>query len=399
MQRYNSWKKYRLSSVIFLEEIIDILYKEKNLLTLTAASCVLRGGLPQRQEFRGRLLLDTALEIVTRNDGPRQSLIGKLEISWEELEEWIYSDNVQDKLRGFRSLVTVEKDAVKVHRVLFDSLRKEKDSILLSTILDSLSIYPAAIQAASLADTDLVCRHSRSKYRNVRTAAAKALRSFPSMQIVTDALIERLHILKGQYTEELQETIKSMAMHAAHDESCRSELARELNRVLQNNNRWKKRRRKLVSMLFIACDQVAISFDVTIASSILDVLNDYRTPIEVGYLAVKFFGQICTMDSASAENIMKEFRSQDASRRLAAYRAAGRFLRRCRGRIQTVQSLANFPGTDEIGVESLLGVANQFFYLINWIRAHCGKLESVFWKLNLHSMHTMNLQKGCQPVP
>ena len=327
----------------FSEEVIDILHKENSdsLLALTAASCVLRGGLPQRQESRGQLLLDAALEVVTRSDGPRQSLLGKLEISWEDLEEWIYSDNTQNKLRGYRSLVTVEKDAVKVHRMLFSSLRREKDSITLSTILDSLATYPAAIRAASLADTDLVCSHSRSKYRNVRTAAVRALRSFPSMQIVTDALIERLHASKGQYTEESLETIRSMAMHAVHDKSCRLELEGELNKILHNSNKWQKHRRMLVSSLLIACDQAAIPFDVNVATNLLKVVKDFRTPTEVRHLAIKFFGQICEMNSESAENIVKEFSSLNASRRLAAYRAADRFLRRCRGRIQTVQSIAN----------------------------------------------------------
>ncbi len=325
----------------FAEEIIDILYQKKGLLTLTAASCILRGGLPQRREYGGRALLDTALEVVTRSDGPRQSLVGKLEISWEELEEWIYSDSIQDKQRGFRSLVTVEKDAVKVYRVLFSSLRKEKDDIILSTILDSLSAYPAAIRVASLADTDLVCSYSKSKYRNVRTAAVKALRSFPSMQIVTDALIERLHALKGQYTEESQEIINSIARHAVKDKSCRLALASELNRSLHSTGKWTKRRKYFVSKLFMVCDQMTIPFDFTIGAILLKVADDFRKPTEVRHLAIKFFGQICEMNSKSAENIMKEFKSPDASRRLSAYRAAERFLRRCRGRIQTVQSLAN----------------------------------------------------------
>ena len=324
----------------YVEHVSSILYADRKLLALTAASCILRGGLPPRAEFRGRTLLDTALEILTQNDGPRQSLLGKLTIPWEQLEDWIYSDDVREKQRGFRSLVAIEQDAVKVHQILFRALKEEKDNVVLAAVLDSLSSYPAAIRSASLADTDLVCRHARSDFGNVRTAAVRALRSFPSMQVVTDALIDRLRGQKEQYTKETEEVLKSIAMHAAHDESCRKELADELDRVLRRRGKkWNKRRRNLTTRLLVACDQVGVSFEQDIANMLRDMIGDFRTPMDIRALAIKFFGQACSMDDESAGVIMKEFQSLDSERRLSAYRAADRFLSRCRGRIQTVQFL------------------------------------------------------------
>ena len=324
----------------YVDEISSVLYTDRNLLALTAASCILRGGLPHRAEYRGRTLLDTALEILTQSDGPRQSLIGKLAIPWDQLEEWMYSDDVREKQRGFRSLVAIEQDAVKVHQMLFRALKEEKDDVVLTTVLDSLASYPAAVRAASLADTDLVCKHTRSEFGNVRTASIRALRSFPSMQVVTDALIDRLRGQKGQYTKETEEVLKSIAMHAAHDESCRIELASELERLLRRRGKkWNKPRRNLTTRLLVACDQVGISFEQSIGNMLLGMIGDFRTPADIRALAIKFFGQACTMDEESARVIMKEFQSLDSDRRLAAYRAADRFLSRCRGRIQTVQSL------------------------------------------------------------
>ena len=129
-------------------------------------------------------------------------------------------------------------------------------------------------------------------------------------------------------------------MHAAHDESCRLELANELERLLLKRGRkWNKRRINLMSRLLVACDQVGISFEQNIANMLLDIIGDFRTPVEIQTLAMKFFGQACLMEKNSAAVIIKEFQSLDADRRLAAYRAADRFLSRCRGRIQTVQSL------------------------------------------------------------
>ena len=324
----------------YVDEVSAVLYADRKLLALTAASCILRGGLPYRAEYRGRTLLDTALETLTQSDGPHQSLLGKLAIPWEQMEYWIYSDDVREKQRGFRCLVAIEQDAVKVHQILFRALREEKDDVVLAAVLDSLSSYPAAVRSASLADTDLVCKHTRSEFGNVRTAAVRALRSFPSMQVVTDALIDRLRGQKGQYTKETEEVIKSMAMHAAHDESCRMELADELKGVLRRRGKkWNKRRRNLTTRLLVACDQVGISFEHDVASLLRDMIGDFRTPNDIRSLAIKFFGQACTVDGESAGVIMKEVQSLDGDRRLAAYRAADRFLSRCRGRIQTVQFL------------------------------------------------------------
>ena len=254
----------------------------------------------------------------------------------------MYSDSLQEKLRGYRSLVAVENDAVKVHGILFGGLRRETDSAVLTTILDCLSSYPAAIKAASLADTDFVCNCAKSDFRNVRTAAVRALRSFPSMQVVTDALVECLGALKGKYTKEILEVIRSLSMHSAHDSSCRSVLADELNKLLQRRKKkWNKNRTNFVSKLLIACDQVSIQFDLNVSTKLGEIIEDFRTPAVVRYLALKFFGQTCPTDSTSVEHIIKEFRAPDPDRRLAAYRSADRFLRRCRARVQTVHSLIN----------------------------------------------------------
>ena len=221
----------------FVGEVSRVLYADRKLLSLTAASCILRGGLTYRAQFQGRTLLDTALEVLTQSEGPHQSLVGKLRIPWEQLEEWIFSEDLRERLRGYRSLVAIEHDAVKVHRLLFGALREEEKDVVLTTVLDSLSSYPAAVRSASLADTDLVCKLSRSDFGNVRTAAVRTLRSFPSMQVVTDALIDRFRAQRGQYTKETREVISSMATHAAHDESCRMELAEELERLLQRRTK------------------------------------------------------------------------------------------------------------------------------------------------------------------
>ena len=322
----------------FSVEVVNILQEEKNPLALTAASCVLRGGISQHQEFASRALLDRALQTVIQSDAPRQSLVGRLNIPWQQLESWIYSEHLPDKQRGFRSLVAVEEDAVKVHDVLFSALKRESESAVLTTILNALSSYPAAIRSASLADTDLVCKLSRSNYGNVRTAAARALRSFATMQVVTDTLIEQFRNLRGRDSKEAHEVIKSLAVHAVHDESCWSELTAELSRFLQKKQKnWSAQRTGVICKLLIACDQAAVKFEANTSTKLMELVSDYRTPVEVRRLSMRLYGQACPTNPESARKIQREFALQDTDRRLAAYRSANRFLRRCRGRIETIQ--------------------------------------------------------------
>ena len=126
-----------------------------------------------------------------RSDAPRRSLSGSVKITWDRVEEWIFSEERNLRERGFRCLALVEADSARVHDLLFRCLKTENDSTVVTAILHFLATYSGAIQAASLAETDQVCRLTKSEFGNVRRAAARALRSFPTMEVVTSALIEQ----------------------------------------------------------------------------------------------------------------------------------------------------------------------------------------------------------------
>lgn len=322
----------------FATEVISILQEEKNPLAVTAASCILRSGISQLPEYSNFALLDIALQKVIQSDAPRQSLVGKLRIPWNQLETWIYSVNHLDKQRGFRSLVAVEEDAVKVHDELFKALKRESDNLVLTTILDSLSSYPAAIKSASLADTEVVCKLCKSEFRNVRTAAARSLRSFATIQVVTEALIEQFQTLRIHDSKEANEIIRSLAAHATRAKSCRSVLVAELSQLLRKQSiTWSRSQTNLTCKLLIACDQASVKLDTSIATRVFSLVADFRTPTEVRRLAMRLYGQVCPTTTTSADQIITEFSSQDADRRLAAYRTAIQFVQRCRSKIQIVK--------------------------------------------------------------
>ena len=324
----------------FATEVVDILQEAKSPLALTAASCVLRGGISQLPEFSNFALLDSALQKVIQSDAPRQSLIGRLNIPWHQLESLIYSDNQLDKLRGFRSLVAVEEDTVKVHGVLFDALKRESDSSIVTTILDSLSTYPAAIQSASLADTEFVCKLCKSDFGNVRTAAARVLRSFSTIQVVTEALVDQFRALRISDTKEVNEVIRSLATHATHDKFCQSVLAAELSQLLRKKKTtWSNSQTNLTRRLLIACDQASVKLETRVVTKVFKLISNFRSPPEIRRLAMRLYGQVCPTTTTSASQITGEFSSQNADRRLAAYRTATKFVQRCRSRIQTVQNV------------------------------------------------------------
>ena len=93
----------------------------------------------------------------------------------------------------------------------------------------------------------------------------------------------------------------------------------------------------MICKLLIACDQTAVKFEANTSTKLMELVSDYRTPVEVRRLSMRLYGQACPTNPESARKIQREFALQDTDRRLAAYRSANRFLRRCRGRIETIQ--------------------------------------------------------------
>ena len=323
----------------YRDQLADVLFRD-NALSLTAASCILRGGLYRRDGVTDQNLLDHALRTLTSNDGPRQSLVGRLSISSEELDSLLYSEHVQDRCRGYRALVAVQDDPVTVHNVLFESLRCESDNVAVEAILNALSSYPAAIRAASLADTSYVCNLIADSRQNVRTAAARALRSFSPLQTVTDSLKQRFYELGDVHSKEADEVTKGLAAHAVNDASCRNELNRHLSRLLERNKiRWSAKWTGILNRLLLACDQAGTQLSPRLARRIIALVDDFRTPDDIRRQAMRFFGQACPTTTDAANFIANQFRAPDPAKRLAAYRSANRFLGRCRVRVETVRAV------------------------------------------------------------
>ena len=323
----------------FRNQVADLLLGD-SALSLTAASCVLRGGVYELDGNLDRNLLGRALQTLTTHDGPRQSLLGRLTISQDELDSWVYSQDVLDRCRGIRALVAVEDDAVTVHRVLFGCLRTEKDNSVIEAILNALSSYPAAIRVASLADTDLVCKLTKDRHQNVRAAAARALRSFAPLQTVTDSLKQRFDALDSVHSKEADEVTKSLSTHAVRDQSCRHEIIRQLTLFLQRERiKWSDRSIGVFHRLLLACDQAGAQLSQNLSHRVIELVTDFRTPDDIRRQAMRFYGQACPTTPDACRSIIGEFRASDSGRRLAAYRSASRFLGRCKVRVETVQTV------------------------------------------------------------
>ena len=326
----------------FTIELNDILYGRNDVLAAGAGSAVIRGGLFERSEYTNLGMFDRALQAVVSNDAPRKSLAGTVRIPWVTVEEWIFSSDRHVRERGFRCLTIIEADAVRVHDLLFRCLRTEDDSVVVTAILDALAAYSGAIQVASLAETDQVCRMTKSRFRNVRRSAARVLGSFPTMEAVCSVLIDQYHRLEGKYDDEMREVIRSMTEHGVRDKACRTVLADEVSRILSlREMRWSKGRTSLFSDLLFAVDQIGIQMSDSQAELLLAVVKDFRAPNSVKRLAMRLYGQTCRINPGSLEGIVGEFRIQNANRRLAAYRAGRRLVQRCRDRYDTVQIMVD----------------------------------------------------------
>ena len=325
----------------FESELRDLLYGSHGILAAGAGSAVLSGGLFQKAKYIDLGMFDKALQEVVDSDAPRRSLSGSVRISWDILEEWITSREWKLRERGFRCLSVVETDATKVHELLFRCLKTERDNHVITAILNALASYRGAIQAASLAETDQVCRLTKSKFANVRRAAAQALRSFPTIETVSKALIEQYHKREGKYNRETRDVIRAMGRHAVQDKACRAVLGDEINRMLQASSiKWTNRNVACFTELLFAVEQFDMDLGENGAKRLIAIAQDYRSPPQVRRLTMRLYGQTCPMTADSLIAIKTEFESHDKMRRLSAYRAGRRLVQRCRSRVETVEVIA-----------------------------------------------------------
>ena len=324
----------------FEGELREQLYGENDILAAGAASAVIRGDLFRKDEYTDLAMFDRALQEVMSNDAPRKSLTGVVRIPWDVVEEWIFSPERKLRERGFRCLSVVETDAAKVHDLLFRCLRTEEDDVVVTAMLNTLSVYSGAIQAASLAETDQVCRLTKSKYSNVRRAAARALRSFPTMEAVTRALIDQFHQLGGRYNREMRDVVRAMAAHAVRDKASRAVIGDEIIKILRMSDlKWNTGNIAYVSELLFAGEQFDVEMKEGATGRLLAIARDFRSPAEVRRLAMRLYGQTCARTGENLLEIVREFSGDDSSRRLSAYRAGRRLVQRCRGRFETVQMI------------------------------------------------------------
>ena len=324
----------------FRDELTNLLYGSNPVLASGAASCIIHGGMFQLPDSVDFGMFDKALEEVISSDAPRRSLLGSVELSWQTLEGWIFSFRPELRARGFRSMAVVEAKTAKAHDLLFGCLESETEHSVQTVILDVLSTYRGAVEVASLAETDFICELTRCPYRDVREAAARVLRGFPTIQVVTRSLIEQYRKRGTRFTDETRQVIRSIAKHGLRDESCKALLQNELNRLINRQSiKWSQENVSRLSEFLLANDQVGMKAHHHSATRLLDLVKSFRSPPVIRRLSMQLYGHICPTEEKSVRSIVGEFKAPQRSRRLSAYRAARKLLQRCRSRFQTMQSV------------------------------------------------------------
>ncbi len=326
----------------FESELKELLYAGKGVLAIGAADAVIRGGLFRREHYTDMPMFERALQLVMRNGAPRRSLNGVVRIDWDLVEDWVFSEDEKLRERGFRSLAVMESDVVRVHDLLFRCLGSEQDDQVLVAILNTLASYDGAIEAASLAETDQICGFTMSEFSNVRRAAARTLGSFPTMEVVSQALIDQFHQLKGRFNPEMRDVLRAIGGHAVRDQVCREVISDELKKVLRSEQvRWSKKNVAYISELLFASERFDTFFEDRDVRRLLEIARDYRSPPEVKRIMMRLFGQTCKMTSENLGEIVLGFKSDDSGQRLSAYRAGRRLVQRCRGQFGTVQRMVD----------------------------------------------------------
>lgn len=330
----------------FTDPVLGALNSKQRPISSLAARCVIVGGIFTQSGFEDRGLLDKALRLHTQSDGPQKRLEQYLDISTSKLEDLIFSSVPEDQKLGIRSLVAVRREPAAVHGYLFSVLKSSANHDVRTACLDAMAVDARVMKVASLADTELVCRCTRDDYADVRRSAARTLRHFPTIDFVREALCGRYEALRTEGDQlERNEVVKALASHGAQDKTLRAFLQEELFRILvREQDGWGKKRQNLVVSLLHATEQMGGTILQRHSSLLFAVSVDYRTPLDVRRYASRVFGRTASPTPENGANVLVLLDRPHRAERIAAYRATGAFVDRCKGNVSIVRTMLPILG-------------------------------------------------------
>jgi hypothetical protein len=109
---------------------------------------------------------------------------------------------------------------------------------------------------------------------------------------------------------------------------------------------WSARRKTLVVRLLHAMGTMGGTFSAQRAILLGEIAINFRVPSEVRRISIRIFGRMSPTVSESGRQIIQFLERPERAERLAAYKAAGAFIDRCKGNVSVARTV--WPLLDQL---------------------------------------------------
>ena len=331
----------------FVSELTDLLDDKNQLVSSSAAHCILVSGLSRDQVRAKDGVIRKAVSKWQAREGTLDGEKMSIPLQGTYLQELLNSDGAEDVAFAAGLIPLSDFDNMQSHKLLMETLRSSTDHRVSRACLDSLRNKDGVLELITLADTDFICGLVDSEFRDVRIGTLRVLGNLPNDEQVVSTLLIFCNMddtadKKTIRTDELDEAIRSLSKHAKKDPGLQKMV---LDRVLSSLPRPigrefgdEQRQRQLRSML-AACERIGGILDENDSIRLLALAKSFRTPSELKAQALRVYGRTVQPTKGSVEELVVFLKKDDPATNEASYTAVFWFLAQCKRRVNYVRSV------------------------------------------------------------
>ena len=331
----------------FLPELTELLDDTSQLISSSAAHCILVSGLSRNQMQAKDTAIRKAVGKWQAREGTMDGEKMSISLQGTYLQELLSSNDSEDIAFAAGLIPLSDFDSMQSHKLLMDTLGSSIDRRVSSACLDSLRNKDGALELITLADTDFICELVNSGFRDVRIGAIRVLGMLPNDEQVVSTLLSFCNMdeqaeQKTRRSDELDEAIRALAEHAKKDPALKKVvLKRVLSSLPRPNHREfgdELRQRQFRSML-AACERIGGILDEEDSMRLLLLAKSFRTPSALRAQALRVYGRTVQPRKESVGEIIAFLKKDDRATNEASYTAVFWFLAQCKRRVDYVRSV------------------------------------------------------------
>jgi hypothetical protein len=331
------------------ENVIQLLDDPNDFVASTAAQVVLAntdavGGVAARPAVIEKLL--TKLSLSAEDS---LTALPRVTLDRRQISGLVASRSPLEVELALRHISLMRDDPQFVYETLSQMLRTSADARQRAACLDSLRLAPRARSLMTIADTDLVCGMLEAPTRNVRLAAIRLLGEMPDDEQVIRTLQESLQKFKAARSrdEELAAAAEALAKHTGRSRDISAQLMRFVEEQLPSPGRFgdSTEQQHLAGLLTI-CESLDSHAGSVLASRILAMAEDFRTPDVLRKHALRAYGRVSEPSVESIGNLIRLLRRPDPRFSEAVYSCCLAFVRQCRRKVEHVRRV--YPRLGEL---------------------------------------------------